>query len=49
MKEDPMSMVPEEIRMACGLDNSKKVHDFIQEKINIGRRQYNRDQNGKMS
>ena len=49
MKEDPMSMVPEEIRMACGLDNPKKVHNFIQEKINIGRRQYNRDHNGKMS
>lgn len=49
MKEDPMSMVPEEIRVACGLDDPKKVHDFIQEKINIGRRQYNRDHNGKMS
>lgn len=40
IKEDPMCMVPEETRMVCGLDDPKKVHDFVQEKINIGRRQY---------
>lgn len=49
IKEDPMSMVPDDTRMVCGLDDPKKVHDFIQEKINIGRRQYNRARNGNIA
>lgn len=43
IKQDPMSMVPKEVRLACGLDTPEKVKEYIKDKIRTARRQYEQD------